>query len=137
MSSLGPLVVTAAALGVVVLAVGLVVIQPRNAWRDAAEHSRLFWVAWAGSSVVIGALPIVNGLGWGEVAWFAAWCVFAAFQPAMITDIRDVHRHTSMGVRARLASRRAEVRAVLVEERAEAWASDQPRPISWRAPRDP
>jgi len=131
---MGPLVTAAASVGVVALALGLVLVQPGGAWRAAAEHSRLFWLGWAVVSVAVGAAPFATGLGWSQAAWFAICCSFAAFQPAMIVDVHDVHRHTAMGIRARLAARRAHQRAAIVDAGTGEWAPEEPPPIRWRAP---
>lgn len=101
-----------AALGLVCLVLLVLRAQSARAWRDAAEHSRGFWLWWIVGSVAVGLLPLVDGLGWAAAAWLALWCAFGALQPALIADVLEVHRHLAR-LRARGRRLRAEAPARL------------------------
>jgi hypothetical protein len=107
---MGLLVVAVVAVAVVVLAVSVVLSQPRPVWRDAAEHSRGFWLAWATTSVTVGLAPAAAG--WtsdGTAAvWLAACCAFAALQPAMWADVLEVRRDVARRCRVLFENRRRE-----------------------------
>jgi hypothetical protein len=112
----GLVVAAVASIGVVGIAVFVVFSQPWPVWRDAAEHSRRFWLAWATVSVSVGLLPAVTGLldDWGAGVWLIACCAFAALQPAMVADILEVRRDIARRRRSLLEMRR--------RERAEGWS---------------
>jgi hypothetical protein len=122
----GPQLTAAIALAVVVVVLVVVTVQPRRIWRTTAEHSKVFWLAWALGAVVIGAVPVaIGGWGWGEVVWLVLWCGAAALQPALVVDLVEVRRQ----VRRR--------RRATVDRRAAPAAVPRPpheAPIHWRAP---
>jgi len=85
----------------------VVLSQPRPVWRDAAEHSRRFWCAWATVSVMVGLAPAVGGLvsDWSAAVWLTACCAFAVLQPAMWADVVDVRRDVALRRRVLLEKR--------------------------------
>ncbi|MBM3672256.1 MAG: hypothetical protein FJW86_08780 [Actinobacteria bacterium] len=109
-----------------VAAVGFVMFvvlsQPRPVWRDAAEHSRQFWMLWAVASVVAGLAPAVGGLmsDWAAAIWLTVCCAFAALQPAMWADVVDVRRDIELR------------RRVLIEKRKRAGRRTQQMRRRWR-----
>ncbi len=116
-----PTVLAAAALGVVLVAVAALVVQPRRAWREAAEHARLFWLIWALSWAALGlAIAVLAGPGWVGAGGLAGACLIGSAQPSMIADLLDVRRLGRL-------------------RRRQAWmplAAPEPtlRPIAWEAP---
>ena len=99
---MGPRVTAIVAIGLVCLALIVLGAQPARSWRDAAEHSRVFWLWWMVGSAAVGLLPLVDGLGWAGTTWLALWCAFAALQPAFVADVLEVRRHLNrMRVRGR------------------------------------
>jgi len=94
-----------------IAAVGFVLFvvysQPRPVWRDAAEHSRAFWLWWGVISVAVGLIPAIAGLwdGWVAAVWLAFWCAFAALQPALHADVLEVRRDIARRRRSTLAKR--------------------------------
>jgi hypothetical protein len=100
----------------------VVLSQPRPVWRDAAEHSRQFWVVWAVGSVVVGLGPAVGGLmsDWVAAIWLTVCCAFAALQPAMWADVVDVRRDIALR------------RRVLIEKRKRAGMRTQQMRRRWR-----
>jgi hypothetical protein len=86
-----PTIVSAVALGGVAAAVAALVLQPRRAWRDAAEHSRAFWLLWAIGWAALGVgAAVLAGPGWVGAAVLAAACLIGAAQPSMVADLLDV-----------------------------------------------
>ena len=106
---MGPRVTAVAAIGLVCIALLVLRAQSARAWRDAAEHSRGFWLSWVVGSAAVGLVPLVDGLGWETATWLALWCVFGALQPAMVSDLLEVRRHLAR-VRVRGRRLRAEAR---------------------------
>jgi hypothetical protein len=108
-------VVVAAVLSIAVVGAALFVVfsQPRPVWRDAAEHSRWFWLWWMSASVVVGLIPAVTGAfaDWGAIVWLEACCAFAIFQPAMIADVLEVRRDVARRRHATLQRREFRARA--------------------------
>lgn len=91
---MGEHIAAAAALSTVGLFMLAVLVQPGSAWREAAEHAKVFWFAWAEASVGAGlAVPAIWGLRWPTIAWLSACCGFAVLQPALVGDFIDVRRH--------------------------------------------
>ena len=118
----GPQLTAVLAFAVVVAMQIVVVLQPRRVWREAAEHSKVFWLVWALGSVAIGAVPAaLGGWGWGAAAWLAVWCGCAALQPAMVVDLFEVRRQ----VRRR--------RTVTLDRRRQRATGASLPPIRWRA----
>jgi hypothetical protein len=118
----GPQLVALLSVAVVIGMHLAVVLQPLRVWREAAEHSKVFWFLWALGSVAIGAVPAALGdRGWGAAAWLAVWCGCAALQPAMIADLLEVRRQ----VRRR--------RTATLELRRERATGPGLPPIRWRA----
>src|SRR4029077_14149651 len=72
----GVVIAAVVSIGVVGCAVFVVFAQPRPVWRDAAEHSRWFWLAWVTVSVVVGLVPAVSGVfaAWGAIVWLTFCC---------------------------------------------------------------
>jgi hypothetical protein len=135
-------VAEAAALSVVALFMLAVLVQPGSAWAEAAEHSKNFWYAWVEFSVAAGlAVPLIWGLRWSTMAWLAAWCGFAVFQPALLADFVDVRRHVGRHHTIVAADRRraraapvATPAATTLEPEPLGPALGEPAPIRWRAP---
>jgi hypothetical protein len=101
-----PLLTALVAIAVVAGSLYSVVVQPRPVWRDAAEHSKRFWIAWAAVSVAVGFTPAaVLGASWAAIAWLCACCAFAALQPAMFADVLAVRHDITRRRRARLRAR--------------------------------
>jgi len=96
-----------AGIAVVGFVIFVVYSQPRPVWRDAAEHSRRFWLIWAIVSVAVGLLPAIAGVfdGWVAAVWLALCCSFAAFQPALHFDVLEVRRDVARRRRSLLAKR--------------------------------
>ena len=118
---MGVVVAAVVSIGVVGIAILVVFSQPRPVWRDAAEHSRWFWLGWATVSVTVGLVPAAAGVSdWAAIVWLIACCAFAAFQPAMVADVLEVRRDIARRRRSLLGLRRRE------EE--EGWS-----PIRWRS----
>jgi Na+/melibiose symporter-like transporter len=112
--------VAAVTAGTVVTVVGVLLAQPSSEWRDAAEHTRRFWIAWAIAGCVIAAAgPPLLGAGVEGAVWLAGFAGVGVLQPAMIADVVDVRG---------LVRRRRWVATLPV-------ASVQPAlaPIRWRA----
>jgi hypothetical protein len=121
---MGPRITAAVALGVVFVVLVIVVAQPSRAWRAAAEHSRLFWLAWIVLSLAVGAAPAAaTELDWATAAWLAVCCALGTLQPAMIADLLDIRRHIAFGRRAP----RSGPPPIVVD-------ADGMAPIHWRAP---
>jgi succinate dehydrogenase hydrophobic anchor subunit len=101
-----------------VLAVGfgifIVFSQPRPVWRDAAEHSRAFWLIWAAIAVMIGLAPAATGLmkDWAAAMWLTVFCALAVLQPAMWGDVLDVRRDVALRRRVLLEKRAREAARV-------------------------
>src|SRR6202011_4148434 len=92
--------------------------EPRRARRDAAEHARAFWVAWALGGAGLGlAGPLTAGVSWGGAGWLAFWVAAGSVQPSMLTDVLEVRR-----LRQRQASLPVAPEAAPLP------------PIHWRAP---
>jgi hypothetical protein len=69
-------------------------VQPRRAWRDAAEHSRAFWLAWLVLAVGAGVAGTLRlGPGWPATAWLGACVAVGGLQPSMLADLLDTRRH--------------------------------------------
>lgn len=118
------LVITAVAdLTVVVLVLLVVLFQVRPVWRDAAEHSRWFWVSWIAASVAVGVVPAAAGWwsDWVAAIWLTVCCAFATLQPALWTDVLEVRRDV------------ARRRHVLLEQREREQARPEAPPVRWRA----
>ena len=95
--------------------------QPGRAWREAAEHSRAFWLGWLILAVGVGVAGVLRaGLGWPGTAWLAGWVALGGLQPSMVADLLDTRRHVR---RCRAAALRPAVPAVPTLE-----------PICWHAP---
>jgi hypothetical protein len=96
-------------------------VQPRRVWRDAAEHSRAFWLGWVLVAIGIGVAGALRvGPGWPGTAWLAACVAFGCGQPPLLADLLDTRRHVR---RCRTAAvRPAPAAGPLVE------------PICWHAP---
>jgi hypothetical protein len=110
--------VAAVTVGVVVIALAVLLAQPSSAWRDAAEHTRRFWVAWALVACTVAAIgPTFLGPGVAGGAWLAGFAGVGVLQPALVADVVDVR--------------------ILVRRRR--WVATLPaaapvlRPIRWRA----
>jgi hypothetical protein len=88
-----PEVLAGASLVVATTVIATLLVQPRLAWRDAAEHSRLFWVVWAlaGVSLGVGGLLLL-GVRWRGAGWLAFWVAVGSLQPSMVTDVLDVRQ---------------------------------------------
>jgi hypothetical protein len=96
-------------------------VQPRRAWRDAAEHSRAFWLAWLVLAVgagVAGALRL--GPGWPATAWLGTCVALGGLQPSMLADLADTRRYIRRCRAAALLPRLPE--------------GPQLEPICWHAP---
>jgi hypothetical protein len=112
MSGVAPLLTALVAIAVVGVSLYSVVVQPRPVWRDAAEHTKRFWIGWAVASVAVAFVPAaVFGASWAAIAWFCACCAFAGLQPAMFADVLAVRHDIVRRRRSRLAARRRESRA--------------------------
>jgi hypothetical protein len=113
--------VVAVPVGVVVVTLGVLLAQPSSEWRDAAEHTRRFWVAWALAGCAVAALgPPFLGPGIAGATWLAGFAGVGVLQPALIADLVDVRS---------LVRRRRWVATLPV-----AIADPVLRPIRWRAP---
>lgn len=81
------------AFGAVGIAAAAVLAPGSRSWRSAAEHRRVFWLAWIVGFAALGfAGPASVGLGWAPMAWLAWWSAVAAFQPSMVADLVEIHR---------------------------------------------
>lgn len=117
---MAPAVLAGLSLLVATAALAVVLVQPRQAWRDAAEHTRAFWVSWALVGVGVGlAGPVMAGVGWAGASWLAGWVAVGSAEPSMISDVLEVRR-------LRLRRRQAKPPPTTVEPPL--------RPIRWRAP---
>jgi|SRR5687767_14332526 len=96
-----------AGIAVVGFVIFVVYSQPRPVWRDAAAHSRRFWLTWAIVSVAVGLIPAVTGAldDWAAAIWLAVCCAFAALQSALHFDVLEVRRDVARRRRALLAKR--------------------------------
>jgi hypothetical protein len=116
-----PGVLSAVALLVAAAALATLLVQPRRAWRDAAEHSRAFWVAWllVGTGVGLAGPAAVGVSSWGGAAWLGFWAAVGSVQPSMIGDVLEMRR-------LERRRRQPSTPAALTEPPL--------RPIRWRAP---
>jgi hypothetical protein len=116
-----PGLLSAVALLVAAATLGTLLAQPGPAWRDAAEHSRAFWVAWllVGTGIGLAGLVAVGVSSWGGAAWLAFWAAVGSVQPSMIADVLEMRR---------LEQRRRQ------PSTPSALPEPPLRPIRWRAP---
>jgi hypothetical protein len=107
---MGLLITVIADVAVASLIVFVIFSQARPVWRDSAEHSRGFWLAWVAISVAVGVAPVTTGVmsDVGAAVWLTACCAFAALQPALWADVLEVRRDVARRRRVLLDKRRQE-----------------------------
>ncbi len=135
----------AVGLGVVALGMLLVLVQPQQAWQDAAEHSKRFWCAWALTfvtvglvpSLAIGAVPRPDSHLWALV-WLLVCCAGAVLQPALWTDVLETRRSRTRARHAPtlVSPGTAPVTAPVTLRGATAAPDISWRDIRWQAPND-
>ena len=101
---MSPEILVGAAVAMAAGATLVVAAQPGAAWRDAAEHTRAFWLGWALLAAGLGAAGLLRtGITWASVAWLAAWVALGSRPPSVVTDVLDTRR---LERRRRLLARR-------------------------------